>query len=138
MIVGIVLAALIVFCGRYFFASGSGALVAEVTGSWGDPLILPMDGAAMAREGRWELDGPAGGLTLLYLPGKGFCVENASCPDHLCVRSGYIRQAGQSLVCVPNRIVIRLTGAGTGAGAGTGTGTEEEGEGGESLDAILR
>ena len=130
MIAGIVLAALLIICGRYFIAPGSGALAAEVAGPWGDPLILPMDDAATASESRWELDGPAGGLTLVYDPNKGFCVESASCPDLLCVRSGYIRRVGQSIVCVPNRIVIRLTSAGTGTG--------EAGEGGEALDAILR
>jgi len=137
----VVLAALVVFCGRFFLVPETGAIAVEVAGPWGDPLILPAGDTAAAGEGRWELDGPAGGLTLLYTPDKGFCVESASCPDLLCVHSGYIRRAGQSIVCVPNRIVIRVTDTDTGTGTDVGPGEGNEGdaeEGGEGFDAILR
>lgn len=34
----------------------------------------------------------------------------ASCPDQVCVQSGPISQPGQTIVCLPNRIVIEITG----------------------------
>lgn len=34
----------------------------------------------------------------------------ADCPDKTCVRSGFIDKAGQSLLCLPNRIVVRIVG----------------------------
>jgi len=37
-------------------------------------------------------------------------VTEASCPDKLCVRQGKIRFDGQSIVCLPNRLVIEVTG----------------------------
>ena len=35
----------------------------------------------------------------------------STCPDQVCVRSGLLTRAGQSAVCLPNRVVVRLTGA---------------------------
>lgn len=32
------------------------------------------------------------------------------CPDKLCMKQGYIMNKGESIVCVPNRIVIKIKG----------------------------
>ena len=32
----------------------------------------------------------------------------ADCPDQICVSRGLIRKSGQSIVCLPHRLVIRL------------------------------
>lgn len=37
-------------------------------------------------------------------------VEHSDCPDQICVRSGEISAAGQSVVCLPNRVVVKITG----------------------------
>ncbi|MCD7945362.1 MAG: NusG domain II-containing protein [Clostridiales bacterium] len=37
-------------------------------------------------------------------------MEEASCPDRLCVKQGKIRYAGDSLICLPNRVVVEITG----------------------------
>lgn len=39
-------------------------------------------------------------------------VKEANCPDQLCVKSGAIRSSGQVIVCLPHKVVIRITGAG--------------------------
>ena len=72
----------------------------------------------------WELDGLIGKLVVGYEPKKGFSVSEASCPDQLCVRMGTINRAGQSIVCVPNEIVVHLLSA------------AQEGEG--AVDVLLR
>lgn len=45
---------------------------------------------------------------------SGGCVhvEEADCPDKICEKRGNISKAGQSIVCAPARIVIRITGKG--------------------------
>ena len=37
-------------------------------------------------------------------------VESATCPGEDCVHSGKISQKGRSIVCLPNRVEIRLVG----------------------------
>ncbi len=39
-------------------------------------------------------------------------VRNSSCPDHLCEQMGKISTAGNSIVCLPNRLLIQITGEG--------------------------
>jgi hypothetical protein len=50
------------------------------------------------------------GTMRIELKGGAVRVAEAECPQQLCVNSGWIRQAGQSIVCVPNRIIIELQG----------------------------
>ena len=30
----------------------------------------------------------------------------ADCPDHTCVKTGKIKYAGQSIICLPNKVAI--------------------------------
>ncbi len=38
-------------------------------------------------------------------------IKTAVCPDKICSETGYISRAGQSIVCVPEKIVIAISGA---------------------------
>lgn len=38
------------------------------------------------------------------------CFAEADCPDQLCVRSGWLAQAGDTAACVPAGIAVRVTG----------------------------
>lgn len=38
-------------------------------------------------------------------------MESADCPDHLCVKKGEIKYAGRSIVCLPNKVVVEISGA---------------------------
>lgn len=35
---------------------------------------------------------------------------DSACPDKLCVRTGWIARLGESIVCLPNRVVIEIVG----------------------------
>lgn len=37
-------------------------------------------------------------------------ITQADCPDQVCVKTGAISRSGQSIVCVPNHIVITIHG----------------------------
>lgn len=53
----------------------------------------------------------ANGYTLrLRLSPDGAEVLESDCPNQVCVRTGVIRRAGQSVVCLPARISVMLTG----------------------------
>lgn len=42
------------------------------------------------------------------IKGGKIAISEISCPDHLCVKTGYIGSAGQSIICLPNRLVIKI------------------------------
>jgi hypothetical protein len=37
-------------------------------------------------------------------------IAEADCPDKLCVKDGMISKPGQSLVCLPNKVVVEVKG----------------------------
>lgn len=39
---------------------------------------------------------------------EGVRIAASSCPDQLCVKQGVLSRAGQSIVCLPNRVVVTL------------------------------
>ena len=45
---------------------------------------------------------------LIIAEGKAF-IETASCPDGICVSHKSIYRKGESIVCLPNRVVIAVT-----------------------------
>ena len=47
----------------------------------------------------------------IEITAAGVRFAESDCPDQVCVRSGLLTRAGQSAVCLPNRVIVRLTGA---------------------------
>ena len=47
--------------------------------------------------------------TLVIAGGKAQVVE-ASCPDRICVGQGAVQYAGESVVCLPHKLVITVQG----------------------------
>lgn len=37
-------------------------------------------------------------------------VSEADCPDRICVRQGWIQYAGESIVCLPHKLVVTVHG----------------------------
>ena len=100
-------AALTVWPGR-----DSGSLTAVVTAD-GEELdrFAPADLAAGPRTYTHN------GYTLtVTAEGDGLHVSEADCPTQDCVHTGTISRSGQSIVCLPARIIIQLTGGQTDPG----------------------
>ena len=49
-------------------------------------------------------------LTVAAEDGNGLRVSSSDCPTQDCVHTGTISRGGQSIVCLPARIIIQLTG----------------------------
>ena len=47
--------------------------------------------------------------TLVVESGTARVVE-ASCPDQVCVRQGAVQYAGESIVCLPHKLVVTIEG----------------------------
>lgn len=59
-----------------------------------------------------ELEGEGGSNTLVIEGGKAWITE-ADCPDGLCLGMGKISSAGQSIVCLPHKLVVEVKSEGS-------------------------
>ena len=87
-------------------------LATQSGGRPGAYAVVEFDGSEIARyplasDGVFVLNG--GTNTLEILGGKARMIE-AECPDKLCVKMGWIKYSGQSLVCLPEHIVVKIVG----------------------------
>lgn len=62
---------------------------------------------SLSKNGTYVLNG--GTNVLEILDGQARMTE-ADCPNHLCVKQGPVRCSGQSIVCLPNKVTVTLTG----------------------------
>ncbi len=49
-----------------------------------------------------------GGYNLLVIENGSACVQDADCPDRTCVHEGKIRRDGETIVCLPHKVVITV------------------------------
>ena len=52
------------------------------------------------------------GSVILGFDGDGAFVLRSDCPDDVCVRTGHVSCAGESIVCVPLGVCITVEGGG--------------------------
>jgi len=77
-----------------------------------DPVkaVIFQDGKLI---GEWQLDKDRnfellGGRMQIEIRNNRVRVANSDCPQHICMNMGRIQYSGQSIVCVPNRVIIEL------------------------------
>ncbi|MCD8146292.1 MAG: NusG domain II-containing protein [Clostridiales bacterium] len=66
---------------------------------------LPLD-----EDATYAVQGEDGVTNLVVIEDGTVHMEEADCPDQLCVKQGKIRYAGDSLICLPNRVVVEISG----------------------------
>ncbi|MCC8196486.1 MAG: NusG domain II-containing protein [Ruminococcus sp.] len=49
------------------------------------------------------------GMLTVVIDGGSVWVEDSTCPDGLCERSGAISKSGESIVCLPCGVVVKIT-----------------------------
>ncbi|NMB46890.1 MAG: NusG domain II-containing protein [Firmicutes bacterium] len=62
----------------------------------------------VAKPYEFRVETPQGGYNLIRVEQGRIRVLEASCPDKIDVKQGWIGRANQSIVCLPNRLVIRV------------------------------
>ena len=87
----------------------------------GASVTVSVDGSAIATyplavDRRVTIAG-VGGENLLVIENGCARIENADCPDHLCEDMPSISHVGETIVCLPHRVVLRVIGAEDGADA---------------------
>ena len=54
------------------------------------------------------VDGAGGGYNRIQVRDGAVSVLEASCPDKVCVHTGTVRYPGETIVCLPNRMIITV------------------------------
>ena len=85
--------------------------------------VISVDGTEVERIDLTKLDEPvekvvqANGYTLhLAMDASGVTMAESDCPTQDCVHTGSVSRSGQSIVCLPARVIIQLEGAVEGDG----------------------
>lgn len=62
-------------------------------------FILPQENTLVLENG-----------VVIQFEGMRVRILSSDCPDHTCVKNGWLTKAGQSSICLPNRTVLQLDG----------------------------
>lgn len=86
-------------------AAGVPPVSAQVTvdGNLAETLDLSMNTTV-------TISGANGGSNLLEIKDGEIWCSDATCPDKLCVRQGRKRLGTDTIVCLPNKMVVTITG----------------------------
>lgn len=95
LVLGAVLAAVLL--------RSSGGGVAQVRVAGVVTASYPLD-----EDASYTITGANGGTNLLVIEDGSARIEEASCPDGVCVHTGRVRRDGQSIVCLPNQVVVEI------------------------------
>lgn len=111
LVAGIVIA-LAVACGAAVWGQSGEAehLTAVISVDGAEAERVDLDDAGCAGERTYAGNGYTLAVTFWPEGEKGVQVAHADCPTQDCVHTGTIRRSGQSIVCLPARIIIQLEG----------------------------
>lgn len=93
-------------------------VIFNLTKKAGTIVRVEIDGEVTAeysiyQNGTYPLNG--GTNVLVIENGKAY-LNYSDCPDHTCEKTGKIRYVGESIVCLPNKVSITITGESLGDG----------------------
>ncbi|MGE5580702.1 MAG: NusG domain II-containing protein [Bacillota bacterium] len=110
VIAGAVALALILWAGFYAFPRTAAELAAVVRVDGKEVARLPVTGGTISQK---VVDIPRGVATISYGEGRVRVepLDDHTCPNGICWKTGWVSRAGQSIVCVPNRMTVTLEGS---------------------------
>ena len=91
--------------------------VLRLTREQGGEVIVTVDGELTATipltvEATLPVGEGKGFLNVVEVRNGRVRVAEADCPDKLCVRQGWISYDGESIVCLPHKLVVTVRGTG--------------------------
>ena len=66
------------------------------------------------------IEGEDGALNTVQVEPGRICISEASCPDQIWVHQGWISDGSEPIVCLPNQVIIQITGGGSQVDAAAG------------------
>lgn len=89
------------------------AMAVRFTQKTGKTVVVSVDGVVkytfpLDEDIEFKIEGYEGGTNYLVIKDGEAYLTEASCPDLLCVHMGKISSQGQSIICLPNRVVVEI------------------------------
>ncbi len=78
----------------------------------GTTVVISLNGetyAEVALSGSKKVEIPVDGFLTVVIEDGEVYVTDSTCPDGLCEKSGAISKSGESIVCLPNGVVVKIT-----------------------------
>ena len=101
---------LLLLCGTVWFfmnrGTGESRMTAEIYRN--NVLVRTVDLGAVTEPYLFTIDGEIGTNVIAVEPGR-IRVQEADCPDQVCVNQGWQADGVLPIVCLPNKLVIQLT-----------------------------
>lgn len=107
-VIGFVILFLLCGAAWFFMQNGTGEsrMTAEIY--LNNVLVRTVDLDAVTEAYTFTVDGKIGANVIAVEPGR-ICVQEADCPDQVCVNQGWQADGVLPIVCLPNKLVIQLT-----------------------------
>lgn len=102
LILGLLLAAGAVFGVLALWRTPGAYAVVEVDGAFYGAYPLNEEAAV-------RIEGANGGYNLLVIRDGRAEITEASCPDKVCVRSHAVSHTEETIICLPNRVVVSVS-----------------------------
>ena len=85
------------------------------TGGAVNTVVAAYDGKEVLRRplamnGTYEIKGAEGAVNIICVENGEVYMKEANCRDGLCIRQGRMKNTAKSIVCLPNKVVVRLEG----------------------------
>lgn len=99
---------IVIACAALFLQTFLSAPAAQAEVSVDGQVVEVLD---LTRDGQLTVTGSGGGTNLLVVQDGQIWCQEASCPDKVCISQGKQREAGSAIVCLPNRLIVTITGS---------------------------
>lgn len=88
-------------------------LIITVSKDFGSYVLVSVDGQTVEqfplnKDGEYIVNG---GTNTVVVKDSKVWVTDASCPDKLCEKMGAVQYSGQSIICLPNKLTVEITGS---------------------------
>ena len=104
-----------ILIGAVLLLAGLAFLWMQLIAAEGSKVVVRIDGQETAiydlnEDINITIQGKNGGSNTLVIQNGQASITEADCPDKLCVNQGEIHRSGETIVCLPHRVVIEIQG----------------------------
>ena len=72
----------------------------DVNGDYVEVIVDNHDGEYQVDDGEYS--------NIITIKNREVYMKSSDCPDQICVKQGKIKKQGESIICLPHKLVIRI------------------------------